>query len=259
MRGRAFVYILFFVITTLFKLTGTVRSRIVGGEIAKESEAPYQISLQTIPGSHLCGGAIIGKQWILTVAQCVSGWPANYLRVGMGSNNYTDPLVIHYPDRILTHCRYDTPKYHNDIALLHLNTSISFNSKIQAIALPLRMPNTTMELQLTGWGSTVLWGPTPELLQKLSLNFITRNECLTRLEQFDDVSVDVCHICAFSQSDRSACHGDAGSPLVSNNGATLVGLLNWHYSCAQGLPDMYTNVLYYHDWIRQAISVQPLS
>lgn len=62
--------------------------RIIGGQNAEEGLAPYQISVQTLPGAHLCGGAIIAPQWILTAAHCVKGWPADLLRIAAGSNQY---------------------------------------------------------------------------------------------------------------------------------------------------------------------------
>uniref|UniRef100_A0A8C5D1Y4 Peptidase S1 domain-containing protein n=1 Tax=Gouania willdenowi TaxID=441366 RepID=A0A8C5D1Y4_GOUWI len=42
-------------------------SRIVGGSDASEGEWPWQASLQ-VRGSHLCGGALISSQWVVSAA-----------------------------------------------------------------------------------------------------------------------------------------------------------------------------------------------
>jgi secreted trypsin-like serine protease len=41
--------------------------KIVGGKEINISDAPYQISLQYY-GSHICGGSLIGENWVLTVS-----------------------------------------------------------------------------------------------------------------------------------------------------------------------------------------------
>ena len=56
----------------------------------------------------------------------------------------------------------------------------------------------------------------------------------------------------------SACPGDSGSPLVTfdnrNGGWTLIGLLsNGAKSCFKGLPEVYTRVGDYLDWIHETI------
>lgn len=47
--------------------------RVVGGKDAEDGVAPFQISLQW-DREHLCGGSIIGDQYILTASHCVLGY-----------------------------------------------------------------------------------------------------------------------------------------------------------------------------------------
>lgn len=45
--------------------------RIVGGDVVDIVDYPYQISLQS-GNSHICGGSIIGANYILTAAHCTA-------------------------------------------------------------------------------------------------------------------------------------------------------------------------------------------
>uniref|UniRef100_A0A4W5MRM4 Peptidase S1 domain-containing protein n=1 Tax=Hucho hucho TaxID=62062 RepID=A0A4W5MRM4_9TELE len=45
------------------------RSRIVGGNISKPGQFPWQASLH-YQNQHLCGGSIITPRWIVTAAHC---------------------------------------------------------------------------------------------------------------------------------------------------------------------------------------------
>ncbi|KAK7028022.1 hypothetical protein SK128_004588, partial [Halocaridina rubra] len=58
-------------------------TRIVGGVEASKGELPYQISLQikTYPGSqHICGGAILTEDWIVTAAHCLGNSDAKNIQ-----------------------------------------------------------------------------------------------------------------------------------------------------------------------------------
>ncbi|RWS18586.1 hypothetical protein B4U80_04990 [Leptotrombidium deliense] len=45
--------------------------RIVGGKDASKHDAPWQTSIIVYGDNHVCGGSIIGSNWVLTAAHCV--------------------------------------------------------------------------------------------------------------------------------------------------------------------------------------------
>ena len=52
---------------------GTYRSgRVVGGEDGTPGEWCWQVALINSLNQYLCGGALIGTQWVLTAAHCVT-------------------------------------------------------------------------------------------------------------------------------------------------------------------------------------------
>lgn len=231
---------------TLSGHKSNIDNRIVGGEVAKEGSAPYQVSIQTIFGSHICGGVIIDQQWILTAGHCVLDYPIEVLRVHVGTNNWKQGGVVFRPELALTHCMYDIPSmYHNDIAVVRLNAPIEFNNQTQKIELASEALQPGDVLTLTGWGSPNLNQPPTEQLQKIDLTYLPHNECKNAWD--GDEGVDVGHVCTYTRAGEGACNGDSGGPLVYNG--KLVGLVNWGAPCAVGKPDMHASVVYYRDFI----------
>ncbi|KAH8356395.1 hypothetical protein KR084_010593 [Drosophila pseudotakahashii] len=251
----AFARFLLYIFLFAFRLADLFAEEhfIVGGQNAAEGDAPYQVSLQTLSSSHLCGGVIISDRWILTAGLCVKGYPASRLQVATGTVRYAQPGAVYYPEAIYLHCNYDSPKYHNDIGLLHLNESVVFGALTQAVKLPTSpFPQGTSELVFTGWGSQSAAGSLPSQLQRVQQQHLSSQACASLLSAYEDLELGPGHICAYRQANIGACHGDAGGPLVHQG--TLVGILNFFVPCAQGVPDIFMDVMYYYDWMRQTMS-----
>ncbi|KAH8328745.1 hypothetical protein KR074_004811 [Drosophila pseudoananassae] len=230
--------------------SSTFEGRVINGENALLGEAPYQISLQGMYGEHICGGCIVDEYHVLTAAHCVYGYNPSYLRVATGTVEWQKPDALYTVEEHWIHCNYNSPSYYNDIALIRLNEPIVFNEYTQPAKLPTEPLANGTTLLLTGWGSTVLWGDAPDVLQKAYLTHVDHPTCQEIM--FNDPMNGPCHVCTLTSGGQGACHGDSGGPLVSNG--ILYGLVNWGYPCALGYPDSHASVYFYLDWIRTMIS-----
>ncbi|CAD7081454.1 unnamed protein product [Hermetia illucens] len=220
--------------------------RVVGGKDAPEGSAPFQISLQTSKGQHMCGGAIIGKEWIITAGHCVSGRTPESLKVLTGTQDLKGQGVYYFPKKIYVHEKYNKPAYHNDIALIRLNDSIRYNEFTQKISFsPNDSPDDAV-ITLTGWGRLSAGGSIPTELQAIELKRMAYVDCKRKFS--DDPNLGVGHLCTYNQAGQGACNGDSGGPLTHEG--LLVALVNWGIPCAKGFPDVHARVSYYHDWIK---------
>lgn len=144
--------------------TGESSERLIGGERARPNQFPHQVSIRSVSTiSHICAGAIISRNAVLTTAKCMQGPYSNpsnvYIKVG-------SIFLTHYQgtlynvSRILNHPRYNAQTTGNDISVIKTMRIIAFNDLVKTINLPTMNVVNGVAATISGWGrhdvSTVL-------------------------------------------------------------------------------------------------------
>ena len=235
--------------------------RIIGGEEAGPTDAPWQVSLRNFLGgiSHFCGGSIVSQTWVLTAAHCLDGLAVFQFDVMAGQHN------IHLPDihqqvrlvsQAIIHPNYTWDDKEFDIGLIKLQSPLQLTDYVQPVGLATeREPQPGTVCEATGWGVTQEDGFfLAANLQKVSLPLVSDQTCYQTYQYLmrDDM------ICA-GEEGKDSCSGDSGGPLVcpqpGQAGPVLVGVTSWGQGCGRpGKPGVYTEVAYFYDWIRDTIA-----
>uniref|UniRef100_A0A1L8EGG5 Putative serine protease sp24d-like protein n=1 Tax=Haematobia irritans TaxID=7368 RepID=A0A1L8EGG5_HAEIR len=224
--------------------------RIVGGVDAYEGQFPHQISLR-FSGSHICGGSIISRNYILTAAHCVGAEDedgvyhvddAKYFTIRAGSTNRLMGGVVKQVVEIIVHEDYGN--FINDVALLKLESPLIFSANIQAIPIATEEVPVGSAVGISGWGRLKTGGDIPIKLQHNTLESISKLKCFTSILMSSDALICLAH-----PSDNGACNGDSGGPATYNN--ELVGVAGFVVGgCGTTNPDGYAKVFYHRDWIK---------
>ncbi|KAM9346899.1 transmembrane protease serine 3 [Symphorus nematophorus] len=231
-------------------------SRIVGGNISKPGQFPWQVSLH-FSSEHLCGGSIITSRWILTAAHCVYGFadPSMWaVHVGLTEQpvNGAQSLAV---EQIIYHARYRPKGLDYDIALMKLATSLVFNGFVE----PICLPNYGEEFKegtmcwISGWGATEDEGETSVVLRSAVVPLLSTKTC-NQPEVYQGF-ISSWMICAgYLEGGTDSCQGDSGGPLACEDSSLwkLVGATSWGIGCAvRNKPGVYTRITQSLSWIRQ--------
>uniref|UniRef100_A0A8C9SUC1 Vitamin K-dependent protein C n=1 Tax=Scleropages formosus TaxID=113540 RepID=A0A8C9SUC1_SCLFO len=137
----------------------TLQPWLVGGEVGKKGESPWQVLILNERGNLHCGGALIAESWVLTAAHCLERSTKVSVRLGDYERFKAEctEVTVSVSEAVI-HPDYDTVTVDNDIALLHLASPVQFSTFIVPVCLPSRRlaeqvlhRNGTMTV-VTGWG-----------------------------------------------------------------------------------------------------------
>ncbi|RVE47479.1 hypothetical protein evm_007890 [Chilo suppressalis] len=255
--------------------------RIIGGTRAALGQFPWIARLGYVfPDDPdidwMCGGALITDRLVVTAAHCIPSEEDEYMliNVRLGEHDIrTDPdceLGICAPavqDRgiknITKHPSFNTPTFHNDIAVLELNSPLDLNDYVAPICLPQSSEQLAGlkvgELaQAAGWGKmNMTTEERAKILQVVALPIVKPEMCQLFGKEF---KVDASEVCAGAQFNKDACGGDSGGPLMkvydtSDGPKTfLVGIVSFGPSiCGIRKPGVYTSVTYFIKWILENV------
>lgn len=235
-------------------------NRIVNGKPAEAGQFPYQaLILIKLSGTRkaVCGGSLIDPSWILTAAHCAVD--AVGFKIHLGARNYsnskeTGRIVVESNVKIV-HKKYNPSVLLNDLALIKLPEPIVLSETIQPIALPFQLKGndlTGKEVIASGWGLQYTHAlNVAQQLQYAPLRVITNDECRETFGGIVGNSV----LCTKGEKLESVCSGDSGGPLVLNlsNTRYLVGVTSFGhiYGCDNGLPNGFSRVTNFLDWIKK--------
>eukprot|EP00064_Thunnus_orientalis_P010536 superscaffoldBa00001439_g10562 len=241
-------------------------SRIVGGQDAEEGEFPWQVSLHVKDYGHVCGASIISPRWLVTAAHCVQDdgrtrfsqpgtWEA-YL--GLHTQRNTGSKVVKKNlKQIIPHPNYNAYTFDNDIALMELDSPVTYSDYIRPICLPAAQHDfpTGNTVWITGWGATREGGFAATVLQKAQVRIINHSVC----NDLMGGQITSRMLCAGVLSGGvDACQGDSGGPLSSPaKGRTfLAGVVSWGDGCARrNKPGIYTTVTKFRGWVKEKTGV----
>ncbi|KAM9429673.1 elastase 2 [Salvelinus alpinus] len=240
-------------------------TRVVGGEDVRENSWPWQVSLQYQSGSsfhHTCGATLISSQWVMTAAHCISS--RNTYRVYLGKhnlkNNNEEGSMALTPAKIIVHELWDSYRIRNDIALIKLQSPVTFSDSIMAACLPdsgIVLPHNA-PCYVTGWGRLWTGGPIADALQQALLPVVSHTNC-TKPDWWGSL-VTSSMVCAGGNGDLASCNGDSGGPLNCQNSDgswDVHGVVSFGSSMGCNYPkkpSVFTRVSAYISWINNVMT-----
>ncbi|GMT36436.1 hypothetical protein PFISCL1PPCAC_27733, partial [Pristionchus fissidentatus] len=177
---------------------------------------PWQVSVQEFNStwSGMCGGTIIADRWILTAAHCTLKRLDYRIAAGTLQADVVDnseQIVFLNVTKFYVHPEFEVDAtnstyLYNDIALLELESALTFSEILSPVCLPSRVQRIPQDARAVaiGYGFNEEFSfknPTPDgVLRETNIPIIPRDECKTTLDAVNPYRVKFnlteAHICA---------------------------------------------------------------
>lgn len=243
---------------------------IVGGEAAKPGEFPHQALLgypnDNAPEGYKfdCGGSLISERFVLTAAHCFAQGYPTIIRLGEHSlHDEYDNQVDFEIEKIFKHPQHKFRLSYNDIALIKLNQDVKFSKLIRPACLWTGDSFNVSSVIATGFGLNDTAGDPADILQKVMLDFLDREQCDKKFHKQAKFpkGVQPSQLCIGSKrGGKDTCQGDSGGPIqvITEPKGCTYHVLGVTSTALQGCgigqsAAIYTKVSSYIDWIEEIV------
>ncbi|CAL1593824.1 unnamed protein product [Knipowitschia caucasica] len=246
MYATLFILLVFLLTTNKQNVYG---GRIIHGEIVPPGTLEYMASLQTVSGTHLCGGFLISDLFVITAAHCENGHADSVVLGANDLSNIDDTLRYKFR-KCEAPFKFDIG---SDIMLLKLSRP--------CLLKPVPLPHAEErvladdECRVVGWGATQTNGSQSNKLRMANVSIISPETCSAKWREANVRLPDEVICAGGYKTDKGFCQGDSGGPLICNGKA--VGVVSFYYLgiCDYPtIPNVYTSVMKFLPWIKHALS-----
>lgn len=154
--GSIAVAVLAFLMVVEARILAETNERILGGQQARVSQFPHQVSLRGFVQPnvvwHFCGGALISDRFVLTTANCMQGYNSTNVTINVGSLVVTQVGTMYAVSRITNHPQFNRKIMANDISLVKSAQRITFTNLVRPIRLPTSTVPDGYTATISGWG-----------------------------------------------------------------------------------------------------------
>jgi serine protease 27 len=224
------------------------------------------------PDQFYCGATTISDRWVVAAAHCYQDTLADDGPMKVRVNTVRDGTDFRETveiKRVFKHPLYTFPRLYNNIALLELGRRLEYDHDRFGDSPSCLDHNTNLEGRVgtvQGYGETE--DGTRGNLLETNVTLISIERCKEILKHNITVHQDdlsealpfglshglMCTQGIYNKEKdifSGACRGDDGGPLTVNNDqkTTLVGIVSGGLGCGNGVPNWYTRVAFYRDWI----------